>query len=119
MSDDTHDQEQPMERELERLRAMTTAIDFDAGFADRVMQRIARGDAEALAPPSLVLASGLQRTFWRVAPLAVAAALVLSILNISHQSTSNQPLLERALGLPAVSLASAYTLDGSLAWMER
>ena len=99
------DNHQDIERALSRYRAMRGVTAFDAGFADRVMARLA-------APRRL--ADGLQTVFWRVTPLAVAAALLLTTMNLLNTQASQQSLMDRVLGLPGITVATADVLDGDL-----
>jgi len=102
------DSEQDMEQQLTRYRALRGAVAFDAGFADRVMER--------LATPRR-FSDELQTVFWRMTPLAVAAALLLATMNLLNTRATEQSLVDRVLGLPTVTVATAYALDGDLsAW---
>ena len=61
----------------------------------------------------------LQYVFVRRAPRAAAAVLVLSTVNLMNANGRGQPIIDRLFGLPTVTLASAYTLDGALTgWGE-
>ncbi len=99
-----------LEADVAHYRAQVRPVAFDAGFADRVMARLAA--AARVAPPSL--ADGLQGVFLRVIPFAAAAALFLGAMNLRNTSASQQPLLDRLLGLPTATVASADALDGDL-----
>ncbi|MBL0169980.1 MAG: hypothetical protein IPP90_04485 [Gemmatimonadaceae bacterium] len=102
------DDEQDIEQQLTRYRALRGAVAFDLGFADRVMARLA-------APRRL--SDELQPVFWRLTPLAVAAALLLATMNLLNTRASQQSLVDRVLGMPTVTVATAYALDGDLsAW---
>ncbi len=94
---------------LDRLRAMALPVDFDAGFADRVMVRLAHAasTSRAVQPP---FSQQLSHVFSRIAPLAAAAILILATMNVVRSRASEQPLLDRVLGLPTVTLAAAYSL---------
>jgi hypothetical protein len=102
------------DRDLERLLREGAAGDaprFDAGFADRVMARVAaerdaRRDAQRDAPP---LDLALWRQFRRIVPAAAAAALVLGALNWWATRDSGASPLAGAAGLPAVTLAAAFS----------
>lgn len=96
-----------LEARAARLREMTTPAAFDVGFADRVMARLAQ--APLHAAPSMP--DELQRVFFRLAPLAAAAVLALAAMNLRSTRATDQPILERVLGLPAVTLAAAYTME--------
>ncbi len=84
---------------------------FREGFSDRVMSRLAESrdrvmeTSSSLPPFNMVL----ERMFLRMAPLAAAAMLVIAAMNVISTRDSNSPLLDRALGLPTVTLASAYS----------
>ena len=61
----------------------------------------------------------LQYVFVRLAPLAAAAVLVMSTINFMSASGPGQPVIDRVLGLPTVSLTSAYALERDLSnWGE-
>jgi anti-sigma-K factor RskA len=107
-NDEQHDSD--AEAKMSRFRPLRGAVDFDAGFADRVMARV--------ATPRL-LSDELQKRFWRLAPIAIAATLVLSTFNLVTTRTEDQPLVNRVLALPGDSIASAYTLDGDLGEWEQ
>jgi hypothetical protein len=64
--------------------------------------------------PTVTFAAGLQRVFLRLTPLAVAAVLALAAMNLFNTRTTTQPLMDRLLGLPAATVASADALDGDL-----
>lgn len=120
MTDDVYDgapDELQLGRDVARYRAMAgtgtgagagaapLTDRFHAGFADRVMSRLEREES---------LGRGLQLVFTRLAPLAAAAAIVIAVLNLRGTPASGQSLVSRAIGLPAVTLASAYSLDNEL-----
>ncbi len=93
---------------MSRVRAMRGPVDFDAGFADRVMVRVE-------SPRRLL--DELQTRFWRLTPLAIAATVVLSTFNLLGTSSGNQPLVDRLLGLSGETVADTYAFDGDLsAW---
>jgi hypothetical protein len=106
------DNEQEIEEQLARYRAMTDPVSFDAGFTDRVMSRL------AMQPK---FADVLQSRFWRVGPLALAAAMLLATLNVLQTRTASQPMIDRVLGITPTSVtgtdAIAFGLDDDLsAW---
>lgn len=113
--DRSHDR--PTDAELERLLAAAASAPdaprFDAGFADRVMARVA---AEREEGDALPFDLQLWRQFWRVVPVAAAASLLLGALNWWSARDSGAPPLVSAAGLPAVTLATALSsvapLDG-------
>lgn len=103
------------------LRTRVEPVAFDAGFADRVMRRVAEGGTRAPVRTIRVatMTDSLQRMFARLAPLAAAATLLVGVMNVVGTRASGQPLLERVLGLPAVTVAAAYSSDSDLAsWGE-
>ncbi len=73
---------------------------FDAGFSGRVLTR-RRAEEQSWA-------AGLQRQFFRVVPLAAAAALLLASMNWWSARSSHASVIDAALNLPQVSLATAY-----------
>ncbi|QJR36813.1 hypothetical protein [Gemmatimonas groenlandica] len=109
---------EPTENELRVLREAAGHVAFAPGFADRVMAR--RAATRAAGDSSTDSSTdALQYVFVRLAPLAAAAVLVLSTVNLMNASGRGQPILDRLFGLPTVTLASAYTLDGALtSWGE-
>ena len=112
--DDVHDLTfetvEPAEDDLRRLRTAAGPAAFTPGFADRVMARRA---ARRSSPDAL------QYVFVRLAPLAAAAVLVMSTINFMSASGPGQPVIDRVLGLPTVSLTSAYALERDLSnWGE-
>ena len=94
------DEQSDLELRMARLRRLSDNPSFGAGFSDRVMSRLA-------APRPI--AEGLERVFLRLAPLAAAAAIILGAANLISSRASGQPLIDRLLGLPEVSLAAAYS----------
>lgn len=92
---------------------------FAPGFADRVMARVeARVEgrfegrvAERGSAPMLRLERSLARAFLWVAPLALAATLVLAVLNIRSTGSTS---VDGVLGLPQVTLAAVYQLDSDV-----
>ncbi|MEO7963225.1 MAG: hypothetical protein ABIT38_04870 [Gemmatimonadaceae bacterium] len=103
--------EREMDECLSRYREGVKPVSFRAGFADRVMTRLesARDGTPNLAVV-VSISEGLERAFVRLAPLAAAAVVLVAALNVFSTTSSQQPLIDRAIGLPAVSLAAAYTL---------
>jgi len=88
-----------------RYHTRVAPVRFRAGFADRVMARM-----EAAVP----LGDRLYGAFVRLIPLAAAAALFLAAMNVRSSHDREQPAWERALGLPAVTLAAAYEMAPEL-----
>ena len=113
--DQVHDlTSEPTDDELRVLREAAGRAAFAPGFADRVMARRA-----ATRTSTDASTDALQYVFVRLAPLAAAAVLVLSTVNLMNASGRGQPVIDRLLGLPTVTLASAYSLDGTLtSWGE-
>jgi hypothetical protein len=75
---------------------------FDAGFTDRVLERV-RSQREA---PLLL---SLQRQFVRIVPLAAAATILLAAYNWWGGHESAASAIDAALNLPQVTLSSAYS----------
>jgi hypothetical protein len=113
--DDVHDLiSEPTNDEWRALREAAGRAAFAPGFANRVMARRA-----ATRPSGESSTDALQYVFVRLASLAAAAVLVLSTVNLMNASGRGQPIIDRLFGLPTVTLASAYTLDGALtSWGE-
>lgn len=92
-----------LEARVAALRTGIGGVQFAPGFSDRVMARL--GAVESM--PVV-----LQRLFFRLVPLAAAAAIVLGAINLRQSRASGQTFIERVLGLPAVTLANAYAFEG-------
>jgi hypothetical protein len=95
-------EERDLEARMARLRQMAGPVAFEAGFADRVMARLGE-------QPSL--SDGLQVAFFRLAPFAAAAILVLAAANMAGTRQGGQPLLDRVLSLRPVTLDAAMTSE--------
>ena len=102
------EQESPQSDKLVALLRAARAPSFAPGFADRVMLRMQRAAAEPA--PVLLLERNLQRYFLWLAPAALAATLLLAFLNMRSAGRTD---VAAALGLPQVTLASAYSLDAT------
>jgi hypothetical protein len=92
-----------------RLEAMLRDArrdEFAPGFAYRVMRRV-RDEGMA---PGAAFAAAMQRQFLRLVPLAAAALVALGAWNLRAADARQSPV-EAALGLPAVTLDAAYSLD--------
>ena len=107
-----------LEAQLQRYRERAQPVTFRADFAERVMAAVAPERRAIGSAPMRSIGDGLSRTFMRIAPLAAAAALVLATMNVVESRSTGQPLLDRMLGLRAVSLAAAYTLDSDIVSLE-
>lgn len=90
--------------DLERLLRRARVTAFDAGFADRVLQRW-HADARRS------LGRRLQRPFQWMLPAAIAALLVLAFLNVRAMHARSGNPFDAVLGLQRVTLQSAYALD--------
>jgi hypothetical protein len=98
---------------IARVEALLRAGRHDAfapGFAHRVMRRV-RGEQAA---PGAAFAAAIQRQFLRLAPLAAAAVVALAGWNLRAADARQTPV-EAALGLPAVTLDAAWTVDAPAA----
>ena len=78
---------------MTRMRAQVGPGTFRDGFADRVMWRLQRPHSAADA---------MQRTFVRLAPMAVAATVLLAAMNLLSTRASDQSIVERVFGVPPV-----------------
>jgi hypothetical protein len=76
-------------------------VAFAPGFGDRVRARLAAERAQTLP-------HALERQFLKIVPLAAAAALLLAAYNWWGARASSASALDAALGLPQVTIASAY-----------
>ena len=100
--------ESPHNDELAALLRSARAESFAPGFADRVMLRMQNASSEPT--PKVVLQRKLQHHFLWLAPAALAATLLLGFLNMRAAGRSD---IGAALGLPQVTLATAYSLDAT------
>jgi len=75
---------------------------FAPGFEDRVRARLAAERTQAVP-------RALEHYFVRIVPLAAAAALMLAAYNWWGERGTGDSLLDAALKLPQVSVASAYS----------
>ncbi len=82
----------------------TAADSFAPSFADRVMQGLAPQQAERFASLGDMLAS----LFARFAPVALGLVVILGVYNVTTSSVEDQSPIEAALGLPEVSVNSAW-----------
>ena len=73
---------------------------FDPGFSQRVLIRL-RAEEQSLA-------GALQRQFLRIVPLAAAASLLLASFNWWSARSTHASVIDAALNLPQVNLATAY-----------
>lgn len=106
-----HEPTPDTDEQLRRLRDAAGPIGFSPGFTDRVMAR-------RLRPPST--ADSMQRVFAWMAPMAAAAALLIAVVSLTHTRGREAPLLDRLLGLPTVTLATAYDIEQDLSdWRAR
>ncbi|MEO7084332.1 MAG: hypothetical protein ABI442_17195 [Gemmatimonadaceae bacterium] len=80
---------------------------FEPGFTDRVLARLR---AEREHPFSLVL----ERQFRRIVPLLAAASLLFAAYNWWSSRDTASSVIDAALNLPRVSMASAYTASSLL-----
>jgi glycine/D-amino acid oxidase-like deaminating enzyme len=103
------DEQGDLEQRMARVRHLAGPASFRPGFSGRVMARLA-------APRPM--AEGLQAVLLRLAPLAAAAAIILGAANLISSRASGQPLIDRLLGLPEVTLAAAYSLGEGAGWTE-
>ena len=97
-----------LERQLAQLRERVTPVGFDTAFADRVLARVRREPR---------IGHGLPWAFARIAPLAAAAALLLTVLNLRATAASGTSVVDRLIGLPPVTLEAAYSFDREVAML--
>lgn len=99
-----HDDQMPQDGEMPRLDVVLRASRADAfasGFSDRVMARLGRA-------PVVTLGKTMQRYFAWMTPALVAAILMLAVLNMRAAGRAS---VGAALGLPQVTIATAFALD--------
>jgi hypothetical protein len=90
---------------LRTLREAAGPVAFAPGFVDRVMaRRFQPQDSDA----------PIRAVFRWIAPTAIAASLILASMNLFQTRGREAPLIDRLLGLPSVSLATAYSFDNDL-----
>ncbi len=90
----------------ERLRAALGESQrdrFAPGFADRAAARW-RAEVAAGAGTTISFDAAVTRLFSRLAPFAVAAALLLAVNNVRHRS-EGQSIARALVGAPAASTA--------------
>lgn len=92
---------------------------FEPGFVSRVMGRL-RAERSAEEPatgaslrPVWSLEAVLRRQFLRLAPVGLAALLVIGVYNLSAASDAQSPV-EAALGLEPLTLAAVYDVGPDL-----
>ena len=90
---------------LERALREAAPRRFTAGFADRVVTRIATG---AAALPTVDFGAVLERQFVRVVPLLAAATLILALYGWWGGRSTADSFVDATLNLPQVSLATVY-----------
>ncbi|HEX6747290.1 MAG TPA: hypothetical protein VF092_08310 [Longimicrobium sp.] len=98
-----------LDAEMRGVEALLRAQRRDAfapGFAHRVMRRV----RDEQAAPGAAFAAALQRQFLRLAPLAAAAVVALAAWNLREADARQSPV-DAALGLPAVTIEAAYSLE--------
>ncbi|HEX3928927.1 MAG TPA: hypothetical protein VHW65_13100 [Gemmatimonadales bacterium] len=96
----------PEQNSLQQRLADLRVTAFAPGFADRVMRRMR-------IEPLPSLGAVLQRYFAILAPVAVAAILLIAVRNVRAANTTDSTIVAAALGLPPVTLASAYVFDAA------
>lgn len=92
-------------RRLEQTMQASAADAFGPGFADRVMERLGTQRTAERFP---VLGDMLASLFARVAPVALGLAVIVGAYNVTTSTAEDQSTLEAALGLPDVSVGSAW-----------
>ena len=86
-------------------RASVASVAFDDGFTDRVIARLNASQSPFDALP---------RMFARLAPLAMAATLLLAAMNLFSSRASHQSVMERVLGLPTLAVTATPSFDDDL-----
>ena len=99
----TDDRNEPREEAIAALLRANAPDRFDAGFSERVLTRLRAEETS--------LTAALQRQFVRIVPLAAAASLVLAALNWWGARSTHTSVIDAALNLPQVSLATAYATN--------
>ncbi len=93
------DQDEPRDDAVGALLRANAPDRFDAGFTDRVLTRLREDQS---------LSAALQRQFVRIVPLAAAASLLLASINWWGGRSTHASVIDAALNLPQVNLATAY-----------
>lgn len=91
-------------RHLGQTMQASAADSFGPGFADRVMEQLGAQRAERFPAVGDMLAS----LFARVAPVALGLAAIVGAYNVTTSTAEDQSAIEAALGLPDVSVSSAW-----------
>lgn len=107
--------------ELLREAGEAGAQSFEPGFASRVMARVRSERTEApegaRGQPAWSLDAVLRRQFLRLAPVGLAALVILGAYNLSAASDAQSPF-EAALGLKPVTLDAVYEVGANPTGME-
>lgn len=102
--------EPALQEEYDRMRRLDVVVadaastSFGPSFADRVMQRMTDRARERAD----LFGDLLSTWFARIAPVAAGLAVVLGVYNVAFLQNEDQSAIEAALGLPSVTVASAY-----------
>jgi len=91
-------------RRVGEMVAEAAPTSFGPSFADRVVERM----ADRVGKRTATLSDMLAPLFARIAPVAVGLAIVLGVYNVVTLKGADQSPIEAALGLPTVTVASAY-----------
>ena len=103
---------------MERLVVEATIPTFAPGFAGRVMSGVA-AERRAQTENGRALADYLAPAFYRVALAGMAVVLALGAFGLAEGADdSGQSAIEVALGLPAYTFESAFTLDEEILTLQ-
>ena len=98
---------------LERLLSDAAPRRFADGFADRVTARLAASAPrlELVRTRDLEFGDALQRQFVRIVPILAAASMLLGMYSWWNGRGMADSLIDAALNLPQVNIATGYTPD--------
>ena len=103
---------------MERLIVEATIPTFAPGFEGRVMSGVA-AERRQQTENGKALADYLAPAFYRVALAGMAVVLALGAFGLAEGSVdSGQSAVEVALGLPAYTFESAFTLDEEILTLQ-
>lgn len=107
LSDETAVSERAIVRTGQLLRGAMPTPAFSAGFADRVLVRVAT--SRQSVPPSLQRAAAMQRSFRVLAAAAAVAIVALGLHNTWLVRADDTSFVEAAIGLQPVSATSVLS----------
>ena len=104
--------EATLQRAALRLTSSLPPMDFNAGFADRTMARIAA--SREATPPGVLRFTAMQRSFRVLAAAAAVAIVALGLHNTVIARVENSSLVEAAIGLQPVSAENVLSYSSEV-----